>query len=105
MELERRKHDRVQKEFDMRIYSSIKSGAYTVKVTDVSASGAFIKSKYLPREGEVISFELMDETFRPIFMGNAKVCRIKTNVSDQEKGFGVAFYNILDEKLLNQIVQ
>ncbi len=105
MELERRQHERKKTEFDMRIYSSIKTGAYTVKVTDVSHAGAFIKSKHLPKEGEIISFELMDDTYRPVFMGNARVCRIKADVTDNEKGFGVAFYKVLDEKLLSEITQ
>jgi len=105
MEVERRKHERKKAEFDMRIYSSIKTGAYTVKVTDVSHAGAFIKSKYLPKEGEIISFELMDSTYRPVFMGNARVCRIKGDVVDSEKGFGVAFYKVLDEKTLNDVIQ
>ncbi len=105
MELERRQQERTKTEFDMRIYSSIKTGAYTVKVTDVSTGGAFIKSKHLPQIGEIISFELMDETYRPVFMGNARVCRLKADVTDGEKGFGVAFYNVLDEKLLKNITQ
>lgn len=105
MELERRQQERRKTEFDMRIYSSIKKGSYTVKVTDVSAGGAFIKSKHLPEVGEIISFELMDETFKPVFMGNARVCRIKGDVTDNEKGFGVAFYNVLDERLLTTITQ
>lgn len=105
MNLERRQHERIKAEFDMRIYSSIKTGAYTVKVTDVSQAGAFIKSKHLLKEGEIISFELIDDTYRPVFMGNARVCRIKSDVTDNEKGFGVAFYNILDEKLLKKMIQ
>ncbi len=101
---EKRAHERRPCSFSMRIYSSLKSGAYSVDVTDISEGGAFIKSSHLPKNGEVISFELLDDTFRPVYMGNAKVMRLKDKVSRPETGFGIQFDRNIGSTVLQNIV-
>lgn len=103
MELERRNYSRTKTEFDMRIYSSIKSGAYSVRVTDLSKGGAFIRSKFMPNIGETISYELFDEFYKPIHIGNAKVCRLDVDAPKSEMGFGVMFYEQLSPELLKKL--
>ena len=100
---EKRSHERRPCSFSMRIYSSLKSGAYSVDVSDISEGGAFIKSTHLPENGETISFELIDDSFRSVYMGSAKVSRLKQKVSKPETGFGIQFEKELDHSLLNSI--
>jgi len=99
---EQRKHPRYNSEFDMRIYTSIKRGAYSVKVTDIARGGAFIKTKFLPNVGEIISYELFDSSYRPVKMGNARVCRVKGNATRDEQGFAIMFDTELNDELLNK---
>lgn len=103
MELERRQEPRIKTEFDMRIYSSIKKGAYSVKITDLSKGGAFIRSKHLPNLGETISYELFDDTFKSIHFGSARVSRILSDVSTSEQGFSVVFFEKLTSQIANQL--
>lgn len=102
---DRRKFERSSCRVDMRIYTSIKKGSYSVKVSDISRNGAFIESKHLPLNGEMISFELIDsDSFVPFYMGNAKVCRVNADKSNEEHGYGVMFEKLLDEPLLDLMI-
>lgn len=100
---EKRSHERRPCSFSMRIYSSLKSGAYSVDVTDISEAGAFIKTSHLPQNGETISFELIDQSFKPVYMGSAVVRRLKNKVSKPEAGFGIQFDRELEPTLLGNI--
>ncbi|MCK5882556.1 MAG: PilZ domain-containing protein [Bacteriovoracaceae bacterium] len=99
----KRSHVRRPCSFSMRIYSSLKGGAYSVAVTDISEAGAFIKTSHLPQHGETISFELIDQGFKPVYMGSAVVRRLKNKVSRPEAGFGIQFDRKIDSGLLDNI--
>ena len=101
MNKEMRQHSRSNVDFDMRVYTSVKKGSYSVKVANISHGGAFVKSKHLPKCGETISFELFDETFKPFHMGNAKVCRVDENASRDDRGFGLMFYELINNSLID----
>lgn len=100
---ERREYQRVNVGLGMRVYTSIKAGAYSVKVTDISTGGAFIETKHLPNLSEIISFELVDESLRPIHFGNATVMRLKNGINHAVSGFGVKFSTDLDDSLLKSL--
>ena len=101
--MEKRQEERQIAEFDMRIYTSVKKGAYSVRVSDISSGGAFVRTRYMPSIGETITYELFDETLRPIHSGNAKVCRITEDVPRDEKGFGILFYEKLDDSTMGNV--
>ncbi len=101
--MENREFERQSGDFDMRIYTSVKKGAYSVKASDIGVGGAFIKSTHMPKIGEIISFEFYNSMYKPIHMGNAKVCRIKSNTVKREKGFAIMFYEKISSSLIEEI--
>ncbi|MBF0298702.1 MAG: PilZ domain-containing protein [Oligoflexia bacterium] len=88
---ERRKHPRKTVNLESRIYSSIKRGSYSCKVSDIGIGGAFIRSPFMPTIGETITFELLTKYYKPIVSGNAKVVWLKDQGPISEHGFGVNF--------------
>ena len=103
--MNKRKHDRKNCQLTMRIYTSLKPGAYSVDVTDIAVGGAFIKSRHLPIEGETISFEFIDSTTRPVYLGNASVVRLQHETKSTPSGFGIQFDKPVDKRLLDQLAQ
>lgn len=102
---ERREHKRHQiKDLSIRIYSNLTKGCYTVRVKDIGVGGAYIQSPHLLKEGEVISFELLNSYFRPIYMGNAVVSRITREVPQHEKGFGIMFMKNLSQETIENLM-
>ena len=101
---DKRKFKRINKEFDLRVYTSLTSGAYSVKVKDIGRGGAFIQSKHLPEIGETITFEFLDNFLKSIYMDNAKVLRTEVVSSEEERGFAVIFYKPLKDDFLEKIV-
>ncbi len=100
---EKRKFPRKDTNAEMRIFTSLVAGPYTAKLRNISKGGAFIITPYIPQEGEVISYEFIDENLKRIDMGNARVCRVKDRGLRNYKGFGVEFLNPLNDELIDFI--
>lgn len=103
--MEKRTFERSDCRLSMRIYTSIKSGAYSVDIHNISCGGAYVSSRHLPTEHEVISFELADHSFKPIYFGNAKVVRCSGNDGKKGSGFGIQFDRPIEPKILDRIAQ
>ena len=97
---EKRKHQRLLGKNSFRIYSSVSSAAYTVKIDNISRGGAFIRTPHLPSANETITFELVDKYLRKIYTGHAKVKRIEKSTEKDQRGFGIEFTESLPEDLL-----
>ncbi|MBN2799153.1 MAG: PilZ domain-containing protein [Deltaproteobacteria bacterium] len=85
-----------------RLYTSLSSGGYTVKLENISSTGALVRTRFCPPEGEQVTFVALNEFYRPIFSGNAVIRW--TNESDQsdffgghrDNGFGIQFAQPID---------
>ncbi|MBF0205657.1 MAG: PilZ domain-containing protein [Oligoflexia bacterium] len=100
----RRKYQRKKISCEFRLYTSIKRGAYSSKASDISKGGAFIKSQFLPKSGEVITYEILDSMFKVVTTGNAKVVWTKDRGPTKEHGFGVSFEEEIDDQTLSAII-
>ncbi len=101
--MNKRKHERKSCQLKMRLYTSLRPGAYSAQVTDIAVGGAFIQSRHLPIEGETISFEFIDDTERPVYMGNAFVVRLQHESKSVPAGFGIQFEKPVERHLLEQL--
>lgn len=106
MSQDKRKHPRIQKTGIMRIYSSLSTCKYTVEVRDISRGGAFIRTKHLPKIGEIITYIIVDDqSYKELFIGNAEVKWIKDkNCNEDEIGFGIELDKELEEEVFKAIV-
>ncbi|MBF0363087.1 MAG: PilZ domain-containing protein [Oligoflexia bacterium] len=100
---ERRKYPRKSVSLESRIYSSIKRGSYSCKVKDIGMGGAFISSPFMPRIGEIITFELLTRYYKLITTGNAKVVWLKNQGPLNEHGFGIRFDVLLDDDSFKEL--
>ncbi len=101
---EQRKYSRIPTEnYQMRVYTSVVRASYSVPVSDLSMNGAFLKTQHLPKEGEIITFELFDSYMRTLYSGNARVVRLHRAGSRNERGFGILFNNVLKSDFLDGI--
>ncbi|MBF0314538.1 MAG: PilZ domain-containing protein [Oligoflexia bacterium] len=98
-----RKHPRKKVHCEFRVYTSIKSGAYTTKVADISKGGAFIQTPFLPKQGEVISFEIINHYLQTLESGNASVVWTKSTGPIKEHGFGISFHEEIADALLDSL--
>jgi superfamily I DNA and RNA helicase len=80
----------------LRIYSSLKPGAYTVRPTEINEEGAFIQTEHLPEDNEIITFEILDENQKSLYMDDAVVNFIKKDTSRKNRGFYISFRNQLN---------
>ena len=76
---ERRRYARKSVTLESRVYTSVKRGAYSCKVSDIGVGGAFIRSPFMPNIGETITYELLSEYYQLILSCNAKVVWLKDN--------------------------
>lgn len=103
--MDKRNFERKDCQLTMRIYSSLKAGAYSVDVANISFGGAYISSRHLPNTNETISFELIDSTSRPIYFSNASVVRVQNGNGSKKGGFAVKFDRPIGPALLEQAAQ
>ncbi len=100
---EARVAERYESHARFRIYTSLCAGAVTAELENISKTGAFMRARYLPPEGETITWVALDETWRPVSSG-AGVVRWKRAAEDgvdpfgghQDNGFGVEFAEPID---------
>lgn len=85
-----------------RLYTSLSSGGYTVKLENVSATGAMIRTRFCPPEGESVTFVALNEYYRPLFSGSAVIrWAYESDQSDffgghRDNGFGIQFAEPID---------
>lgn len=97
---EKRKHERIKSTGVMKVYTSISAAKYTVNIGDISKGGAFIRTKHLPKIGEIITYIIVDDkTFKELFIGNAEVAWIKEKGDEKNVGFGIE----LEKELTDEI--
>lgn len=99
----RRRYPRKALSCDIRVYTSVKAGSYSCKLGNISRGGAFLKTPYLPNNGEIITYELIDSGLKVIAVGNAKVVWIKSSGVLSEHGLGISFEEELDESIINKL--
>lgn len=101
--IEKRTHPRIDCQLIVRIYTSVVSGPYSVKTKNVSQGGAFFQTKLLPKKGETISYELVDQqSWEILYQGLGKVARVDDSFF--ESGFSVTFYDRLEQNFLAELV-
>lgn len=105
MSKEKRKHPRIQKMGIMRLYTSLSTCKYTVNLRDISRGGAFIKTKHIPKMGEIVTYIIVDEnSYKELFIGNAVVKWIKDkNCTEDEMGFGIELEKELEDEVFKAI--
>lgn len=97
--LENRQHERFSSKSFLRVYTNLSSAAYTVDIKDIGAKGAFVKSKFLPQVGEIVTFAIVDKYFKEVMRDSARVVWINDNGIESEIGFGIEFYSKLSKDL------
>ncbi len=105
MNEEKRRHPRIPTTGIMKVYTSLTNCKYTVQLKDISRGGAFIRTKHLPKIGEIITYIIVDDaSFRELFIGNAIVKWIKDGkCNEDEIGFGIELDKELEEEVFKQI--
>jgi hypothetical protein len=91
-----RQYERKKVNLHFKVYTSVVNAGYTVEVSDISKKGAFIRHRFIPQVGETINFEIMDDNFRLIETGTAKVKWANTKTARDSWGYGVEFERELD---------
>jgi hypothetical protein len=97
---ERREHERYSSNGTFLIYKSVSIISYKVDLKDVSRTGAFIKTKHVPRFGEELTFDILTVNGAKIAAGHGRVARIVKDGTDSVTGFGVHFSKKLPEEIL-----
>jgi hypothetical protein len=101
---EKRRYPRYPSHAAIHIESSCYSGTHKVILKDISKNGIFIRTTQMPRIGEVISFEILDNLGGEIATGKGQVIRLMPEAEDEDKGFGVTFHEELDDAQITRIV-
>jgi len=96
---EKRRYLRAPSDKIFRIYTSLTAVKQTVRVSDISDGGVFIKTKHLPKVGETISFVVLDSYGMEQGFENGRVTWIKMTGPTDGYGFGVE----TEPGLLNRI--
>ena len=91
MNIEKRRSERKSTNQKLKIYTSYVQFPYTVGINNISNSGASIVTNFLPREGEKVTYQLLDDYLNCISNGNAKVVRVKKPDSISESSFAIEF--------------
>ena len=96
--IDQRAYPRIVCQLKVRVYTSVVSGSYSVETKNVSRGGAFFRTKFLPKKGETISYELVDQqTWKVLYQGLGKVARVDDSFVGS--GFSVIFYDLLETHL------
>ncbi len=101
MSKEQRKHERKSSRAYLRVRTSVSNVAYTVSLRNVSLGGAFIRTEHLPRTGETITFEILDEYGLTVVGGHGEVIRVVDVAHELGLGFAVQFKEELDLAMLD----
>ncbi len=96
-----RKHPRNPSTALLRVRTSVSCVAYTVSLRDVSLAGAYIRTVHLPAEGDLISFEILDEYGLRLAVGQGKVVRVVSIGDGPGLGFAVQFDEELEMAMLD----
>ncbi len=105
MQTEKRSYLRLETAKTMQVYTSLCAAAYTVKIDNITPSGALLASKYLPSVGETISFNVCDDSFKYIFSGSGTVKRLVEEDMDYKGGFAVEFDKPINKQTFDNIIQ
>ena len=87
----------------MKVYTSTAATEYTVDIIDISRNGAFLRGKQLPKIGEIVTFELCDDSSETLYIGTAQVSRLSSEGRDNAKGFAIRFDEVLADKLFSDL--
>lgn len=101
---EKRRFQRVAKSVDLRVYTQLVSGSYSLSTQNISQGGAFLKTSFLPKVGEIITYEILDREYRIVTTGNARVVRLRTDGPLDERGFAIHFNRELPTEIFSHIV-
>lgn len=103
--IEKRRHPRVKSDGVFRVYTSVSTCKYSVRLSDISRSGAFIRTPHIPKMGEIVTYTIVDDiTHEDRFIGNAVVKWIKNkNCNEDEMGFGIELEKELADEILEEL--
>ena len=87
----------------LRVYTSISRVPYTVEIKSIDSKMAIIRTKHLPKDNEIVTFEALDQNYTKLFIGNGRVRDINISNHDEEKGFAIEFDDQLPKDLLRKI--
>lgn len=96
--------ERIKLSKQLKVYTSIVNIPYTVKLENISATGAFVKTPFLPKENEIITVEAFDASLATVYRGNASVKWIRNSETPTERGFGIEFSQNFPVGLVEQII-
>jgi len=101
---EQREHERYSSNGTFLVYKSVSIISYMVDLKDISRSGAFIKTKHLPKFGEELHFDILNVNGVKIAAGHGHVARIVTEGENRTTGFGVHFSKKLPKETETQLI-
>lgn len=90
---------------DMRVYTHLKGGCYSVNIKDIGKGGAFLETPFIPKIKEVITYEILDSKLKLLYIGNGVVSRIKTTGPKDYYGFSITFSENLPDSILKMVTE
>ena len=105
MFLNKRMYKRYNCKVIIRIYSSILSGSYTADLKNISQGGAYVLSGYVLPRGEIITYEILNESYKPILSGDAIVCHSQKAKQKRASGYGIQFFSKINNELIDKFVE
>lgn len=90
---DKRQAHRVRSETIMHIHTHYIAGMHALPLEDISANGAFLKSRMLPEVDDTVTAEVYDKESKKIFSGKATVRRVCRPVNSNKWGFAIEFEN------------